>query len=168
MTMIAFYEFLNVSLALNLSAVLLVLATVFCLGAFFITRWQNRKHKSEIDKIMKNLKVVTSASVGMGQRLIELESNIANLRDVQDEFKHKDLDFSYSQAHKLIRQGLSSDTVAANSGLSISEVSLMELMQQEYQSSSERILSPSDDAKPGRKSEERARSFRSSGLLESV
>ena len=124
----------NTMSLLYFSLVAFMIFSIMLVVFLCVLHSQNIKQKSNITKMLKKIDLITSASVGMGQRLIELESKIVSLRDVQDEFKDKDLDFSYGRAHKLISQGLSSDTVAANSGLSVSEVSLMELMHQEGKS----------------------------------
>lgn len=87
--------------------------------------------QKSISALEKKIHIVTSTSLGMGQRMLELESKIMNLRDLHDEFKHNDLNFSYSQANNLIEQGLEAEAVAANSGLSLSEVNLMELLYRE-------------------------------------
>ena len=105
------------------------LLVVIVMFAVFIRR--QRLMQGMISALEKNMHLVTSASLGMGQRMLELESQLLALRDLHDEFKHKDLDLSYSQAHRLIEQGLSTEAVAANSGLSVSEVNLMELLHRE-------------------------------------
>ena len=111
---------------LCVSALLLMMLLI---QVFFV-----RKHKvmqKTISTLEKKIYIATSTSLGMGQRMLELESKIISLRDLHDEFKHNDLNFSYSQANNLIEQGLELEAVAANSGLSLSEVNLMELLHRE-------------------------------------
>lgn len=90
-----------------------------------------KKHSLLIHAVEKKINVVNRASLGMGQRMLDLESQIMTLRQRHNDFQEDDLNFSYHQAHTLIEQGLSCDAVAANSGLSLSEVNLMELLHKE-------------------------------------
>ena len=103
--------------------------TMLLMQFFFVRK--NRVMQEAILALEKKIYIVTSTSLGMGQRMLELESKIMSLRDLHDEFKHNDLNFSYSQANNLIEQGLEAEAVAANSGLSLSEVNLMELLYRE-------------------------------------
>ena len=87
-----------------------------------------KQHAKELKKIQANLNVLSSGSIGMGQRMIALEQKLNSLRSTQEEMKQSNLDFSYTQAQKLIEQGADIQTVAANSGLSSSEIQLMQLV----------------------------------------
>lgn len=107
-----------------------ILFLTMLLMQFFFVR-KHRVMQEAILALEKKIYIVTSTSLGMGQRMLELESKIMSLRDLHDEFKHNDLNFSYSQANNLIEQGLEAEAVAANSGLSLSEVNLMELLYRE-------------------------------------
>jgi len=107
-----------------------ILFLTMLLMQFFFVRKHRVMHEA-ILALEKKIYIVTSTSLGMGQRMLELESKIMSLRDLHDEFKHNDLNFSYSQANNLIEQGLEAEAVAANSGLSLSEVNLMELLYRE-------------------------------------
>lgn len=90
-----------------------------------------RTHDKSIFLLEKQLKMVSSASLGMGERLLSLEKRLSDLSHTQEQLKSADLEFSFTQATKLLDQGLSADAIAANSGLSVSEVSLMELIRNE-------------------------------------
>lgn len=113
----------------GISFVTALLLIMLLMQFFFVGKY--RIMQKSILALEKKIHIVTSTSLGMGQRMLELESNIKNLRDLHDEFKHNDLNFSYSQANNLIEQGLNPEAVAANSGLSLSEVNLMELLYRE-------------------------------------
>lgn len=89
----------------------------------------NAKQFAEIKKLKTNVSVLTSGALGMGQKMLNLEAKYQRLSDAQEEIKQNDLDFSYTQAQKLISQGVDDNAVAANSGLSSSEINLMRLLQ---------------------------------------
>lgn len=112
----------------ELAAVLLIniLFTVL-ISRIFVSKLQ-KHHVKELKKIQANLNVISSGSIGMGQRMIALEQKLNSLRSTQEEMKQSNLDFSYTQAQKLIEQGVDLQTVAANSGLSSSEIQLMQLL----------------------------------------
>jgi|GEM_PF-2186752 len=78
--------------------------------------------------ISKQLNILLSGASGMGQRMISLETKLRSLQHTQDDICHNDGDFSYTQAQKLIAQGVDAKTVAANSGLSMSEIGLMKML----------------------------------------
>lgn len=92
-----------------------------------ISNYKNA-YQSQLKKIESTINVMTSGSLGMGQKILTLEEKVSNLRRAQNEMKVSDLDFSYTQAQKLIAQGMDSRAVAANSGLSASEINLMRLL----------------------------------------
>jgi Protein of unknown function (DUF2802). len=78
--------------------------------------------------LRKKYFLISSGSLGFGQRVLALEKKICSLQDQQQDIRQQDLEFSYSQAQKLIEQGLDSRAVAASSGLSVSEVDLMQML----------------------------------------
>ncbi|MFL0799826.1 MAG: DUF2802 domain-containing protein [Agarilytica sp.] len=87
-------------------------------------------HDAEIQKLQTNVSVLTSGALGMGQKMLSLEVKYQRLKDAQEEIKQSDLEFSYTQAQKLISQGMDDSGVAANSGLSSTEINLMRMLQQ--------------------------------------
>ncbi len=89
----------------------------------------NAHQTTEIEKLKTNVSVLTSGALGMGHKMLNLETKYQRLRDLQEEYKQNDLDFSYTQAQQLISQGVDDKAVAANSGLSSSEINLMRLLQ---------------------------------------
>tara|TARA_R110000868_G_scaffold369753_1_gene633241 strand:- start:348 stop:764 length:417 start_codon:yes stop_codon:yes gene_type:complete len=88
-----------------------------------------RQHDSQLKKLETNISVLTTGALGMGQKTLVLEATIKKLQKAQEEFKQSDVEFSYTQAQKLISQGVGDDAVAANSGLSATEINLMRMLQ---------------------------------------
>ena len=74
-------------------------------------------------------KRLLSGSIGLGERVLLLESRLEKLNASQEELKTSDSDFTYTQAFRMLEQGLDNRRVAANCGLTESEVQLMSLMQ---------------------------------------
>ncbi|VUD56522.1 hypothetical protein TDB9533_02178 [Thalassocella blandensis] len=101
----------------------------------------SRQQSKELKKIRASMNVLSSGSLGMGQRMIALEQKLNSLQSSQEELKQSNMDFSYTQAQKLIEQGIDSQTIAANSGLSSSEIQLMQLLHQSGMSKSTRQAS---------------------------
>lgn len=107
-----------------------VLSVLFTSG--FVMALTGRRARQQLEKIEKlecTIEVLTSGSVGMGKKLLVLEGKLLKLGATQDEMKQNDLTFSYTQAQKLIAQGIDNQAIAANSGLSTTEINLMRLLQ---------------------------------------
>lgn len=96
--------------------------------ALYFVRAIKRGYDEDIRKVRNKLDVAISGSIGMGKKLIVLEKKINALSVTQEEMRVSDMDFSYSQAQRLIEQGADLGTIAANSGLSSSEIQLMQLI----------------------------------------
>lgn len=104
------------------SAVILALVSIHrmsCLRADFECR---------LLSLEKQLKVVVSGAVGMGEHMVRLEAEQKNLRENHTQAVEAEANYSYSQAVTLIEQGVDSATVAASCGLSDCEIQLMELV----------------------------------------
>lgn len=103
------------------------------LMAVLISSLALKKLKTEylvrIGKLETNVSILTSGALGMGQKMLSLEAKYLRLSEIQEEIKQSDTEFSYTQAQKLISQGVDDIAVAANSGLSSTEINLMRLLQ---------------------------------------
>jgi hypothetical protein len=109
--------------------------TVFSLiFTSFVVGGLNKQHKRQMKRMETNISVLTSGSLGMGQKMIAIEGKLHKLQASLNELKQSDIDYSYTRAQKLIEQGVDSRAVAANSGLSSSEINLMRLMYQQEKS----------------------------------
>ena len=115
----------------------IVAVAIYCalLTLFYALLWvsfalHKKQNARKIKKLESTLSVLSAGSVGMGQKMLSLEKKLSQLCKAQDEMKVSDLNFSYTQAQQLIAQGVDSDAIAANSGLSASEINLMQLLYQ--------------------------------------
>ncbi len=123
--LIEFYPIVGVMLGLSILTSV-VLAHLFARSSVKTLR---ELHSTDIQKLQTNVSVLTSGALGMGQKMLSLEAKYQRLREAQEEIKQSDLEFSYTQAEKLISQGVDDVGVAANSGLSSTEINLMRMLQ---------------------------------------
>ncbi|MFL0808958.1 MAG: DUF2802 domain-containing protein [Agarilytica sp.] len=101
------------------------------LGFSLVLRMQRKHFQKQINKIETNISILTSGALGMGQKMLTMETMFRRLKDVQEEIKQSDLEFSYTQAQQLMAQGVDDGAIAANSGLSSTEINLMRLLQEQ-------------------------------------
>ncbi len=116
------------------------LTFIFFLSAIVVLVKRCNNMQRTLDRLSNNVSVLTSGSVGMGKKILVLEEKYRSLREKFDEIKESELAFSYTQAEKLIQQGIDDQSIAANSGLSTTEINLMrllkgqsDLLQEEYE-----------------------------------
>lgn len=122
---IEFYPVLGISIIVSV-----LIAYVMTLLAL---RKLRSEHSIQIKRLETNVSVLTSGALGMGQKMLSLEVKYQRLNQALDEIRQSDIEFSYTQAQKLISQGVDDNAVAANSGLSSTEINLMRLLQnQDY------------------------------------
>lgn len=105
---------------------------VFCCLFFVFSLSQKRRFASLEENTEKQLKMATSSVVGMGNRLLDLESRLSNIRKDQLVLSDTQQDFSYTKAKKLIAQNVALDAVVASTGLSRSEVDLISLIHSQH------------------------------------
>lgn len=100
------------------------------MAVFRVTRLQAQQKAlaNQLAELEKNAGILVSGSLGMGQRIMSLEKKLKALDERQTGIGVAEMDFSYSQAHSMIDQGVDAGTVAVNTGLSRSEIDLMQLL----------------------------------------
>ncbi|PCK10068.1 MAG: hypothetical protein COA42_00265 [Alteromonadaceae bacterium] len=116
---------LILALAVTLSVLISTVVTLCYISAM------QKKHHLEVGKLQRRFKMLNAGAIGMGEKILRLEARARSLHKAQEEMRTNDLDFSYAQAQKLIERGIDSDQVAVNSGLSSSEIQLMQLLHQQ-------------------------------------
>jgi len=126
-------DFASVEISINILLAILV-GTAFLVVFIGIAyqRLAQRKLQNVLEarlqQLEKQIQLQTNAAVGVGHRLIELEKRLQNVQNAQKDIRQGDLELSFIQAQKMIEQGMDASTVSASSGLSASEVALMEMM----------------------------------------
>lgn len=113
------------------SLALSCVATVMAFYSLSRVRKQAQLAEKLYQRLLRDISIANSGSVGMGQRLLAMEKRLQN-----DEQKPQPTDYTsdeefqpYTEAAQLFKMGLSSEEVARRCGLSRAEASLMEMMQ---------------------------------------
>ncbi len=104
------------------------LAVIFSLVSLYRLANLRADYECRLAVLEKQLKVVVSGAVGVGEHMVKLESELKNMQEHQVRAVEAEVEYSYSQAVKLIEQGVDSATVATSCGLSDCEIQLMELV----------------------------------------
>lgn len=116
---------------LDMSTILFIVsaasAVIAAVSLLFAIRL-NSKLKSLQISTDKQIQMTSSSVVGIGNRLLDIEHRLANLRKDQQTLSDTQQDFSYNKAKKLIQQGIALDAVVASTGLSLAEVELIKLI----------------------------------------
>ena len=112
--------------------VLCAVSLVFAYAFVFFLASKLRHLQSEFRIYKKHQetqnRAITSGAMGLGKKLLALEKQFNNLHSMQEELQGSDLEFSFNQAQKMLEQGVETQAIAETSGLSASEVQLMELV----------------------------------------
>ncbi|WP_052692164.1 DUF2802 domain-containing protein [Teredinibacter purpureus] len=108
-----------------------------CFVAIVVFSLLNRRRllalRQQVDRLEKQGALINAGSRGLGQHIIALEKKLNTLQLEQEDIRHNDSEFSYSQAQKLVEQGIDVQTISANSGLSPSEIDLMKMLHAQSQ-----------------------------------
>lgn len=126
---------------LGISLLVSVLALLMSTIAFLRTSALNKLLLEDRDKLEKRIRIITSGAVGMGEKLVKLESRLADAENGRLQTTESEAEFSYTQALKLIESGVDHSTIISNSGMSESEINLMELLHQSGRKASHSVVS---------------------------
>lgn len=119
-------------IGLSASALVSVIALVVAVLSLKHVRRQADANEKLIQKLMREVAVSSSGSVGMGQRLLAMEKRLQTSATKQPEkidYYNDDEFQPYSQAAQMFKMGMDCDEVARRCGLSRAEASLLEMMQ---------------------------------------
>ena len=109
------------------TAFTLLMLTALILLFLKVTMIHTRS-RDELARMEKRMQLLTSGSVGMGERLLQLEASLKESGDRRQDDADAEARSSYAQALKLLQNGVDPAIVSVNCGLSDSEVKLMELL----------------------------------------
>jgi ArsR family metal-binding transcriptional regulator len=114
--------------------VLVALMTAFCLTSLFCVflNYKLKSMRAVLQRMEKGLSIANSGAVGMGQRMLELEAKLIELKQKQNDHTEADDDSAYTRARELMRRGLPDEVISASCGISVSEVNLMRLIQGQH------------------------------------
>ena len=106
---------------------IVVLLAVFLGLSGLVMSYRRTVNKMQTNT-QKQLKMINSGVIAMGQRILELESDLTKIRQSQASLGEGQQDYSYSKARNLLENDLEEETIATACGLSVSEVQLMKLI----------------------------------------
>ncbi len=114
--------------------VLFSVVLVFTLSVVWVNSRQSHHLQKKIDRLQHELSVANNSAIGMGQQLIQLEKKIhtsqqkttgsPSLRVIENPLAAGKAD-AHEVSRQLLHQGYSVEETARRSGLSYSEVSLI-------------------------------------------
>lgn len=87
----------------------------------------------DLERLDKNLQMLNSVSIGMGQRLLALEQKLLQIKQQAPQVDVQPHDVSYTQAMQMFDRGFDAATVATSCSISRSEAQLMALIRQQAQ-----------------------------------
>jgi signal transduction histidine kinase len=117
--------------SLNPVSVLLAIAVaLLLLNLLILLRPRRRHHDSRVlATVQQDLRALTTAAVGMGERLTELERRQRRLAERQDQMDIFDAASQpYDHAIQMAQQGARPEDLVKACGLSVSEAELITLM----------------------------------------
>lgn len=119
---------LEAGLILSLILSLVALAVASC--SLIRLRRQAEATDKLYQRLLRDISIANTGSVGVGQRLLAMEKRLQNEAQKPRIDYTNDEEFQpYAEAAQLFKMGLSSEEVARRCGLSRAEASLMEMMQ---------------------------------------
>lgn len=122
-------------IAWTLIAAALALATVSLGTALLMWRRlrQHRvRHKALIDVLRNEIQAMTSSSIGMGKRLVDIEQRLNHTAEKQLELANRDPGvLAYNQAARLMEMGADVDDLVKDCGIGRPEAELMALLHKE-------------------------------------
>lgn len=108
----------------------------YCIAQLREARRQLERNKHETQMLVQSLRNEThamgSGSIGVGQRLLEVEKKLNYAMERQEELEQKDVgSLPYNYAIRLVEMGASSDDLVENCGLARGEADLIALVHSE-------------------------------------
>jgi len=124
-------------LAQNLGLLIILLAVLILMSLFIIYLYvkQKRAQKASVllaDSLRKEIQLMSSTTIGMGKRIVDMESKLELSLEKQFELEQRDPDeVVYSQAARLVEMGANVDDLVQSCGIGRPEAELMALMHKE-------------------------------------
>ena len=106
---------------------MLITLACSCVCVLVCLSFKRNSSRANSEK-QKQVQMAQTAVLGIGRRVLELESKLSALRQSQNDLSHSTQDYAFSKAKSLIAQGMSDDAIAESSGLTLSEINLMKLV----------------------------------------
>ncbi len=131
-----FTDFLSVlakdSFGANSTLIVLVISVlVFLFSSLLMIRGQRRfvRHLNEIQGLQRDMRAITAAAIGVGERVLELERRQRRLAERQEQLDIYDsANQPYEQAINMVKHGAEPGELVDVCGISESEAELVALM----------------------------------------
>lgn len=119
--------------------IMIVTAVAMALGslvaAFLLwrrLRMHRARHQALIDVLRNEIQAMTSGSIGMGKRLVDIEQRLNQTAEKQLELANRDPGvLAYNQAARLMEMGADVDDLVKDCGIGRPEAELMALLHKE-------------------------------------
>ena len=111
--------------------VLVISSLVLFVVSLMLLRSHNRlkQHLGEIRNLQHDIRAITAAAIGVGERVMELERRQRRLTEKQEQFDHYDpANMTYEQAINMVQHGADVQELVDMCGISESEAELVTLM----------------------------------------
>ncbi|MCV6587869.1 MAG: DUF2802 domain-containing protein [Marinobacterium sp.] len=100
-------------------------------------RQHKARHRALIDVLRNEIQAMTSSSIGMGKRLVDIEQRLNHTAEKQLELANKDPGvLAYNQAARLMEMGADVDDLVKDCGIGRPEAELMALLHKELHADS--------------------------------
>lgn len=119
-------------LALTVVAVIAVTAAGYCIHVRRKLQQHQRQYEALINVLRNEIQALTSSSIGMGHRLMDVENQLNITAEKQQELVNRDPGvLAYNQAARLMEMGADVDDLVKNCGIGRPEAELMALLHKE-------------------------------------
>lgn len=119
-------------LALTVVAIVALIAAGYCIHVRRQLRQNQRQYEALINVLRNEIQALTSSSIGMGHRLMDVENQLNITTEKQQELANRDPGvLAYNQAARLMEMGADVDDLVKNCGIGRPEAELMALLHKE-------------------------------------
>lgn len=117
---------------LSVLLALLILMSVFVISLFIKQKRAEKNAQLLANTLRKEIQLMSSTTIGMGKRIVDVETKLEQSLERQFELEQRDPDeVVYSQATRLVEMGANVDDLVQSCGIGRPEAELMALMHKE-------------------------------------
>ena len=110
----------------------LILMSIIIVILFIKQRRSEKRAQQLAAALRKEIQLMSGSTIGMGKRIVDIESKLNTSLEKQIELEQRDPDdVVYSQAARLVEMGANVDDLVQSCGLGRPEAELMTLMHKE-------------------------------------
>lgn len=118
--------------ALTVVAVIAAVSVGYSIKAQRKLQQHQRQYEALINVLRNEIQALTSSSIGMGHRLMDVENQLNITAEKQQELANRDPGvLAYNQAARLMEMGADVDDLVKNCGIGRPEAELMALLHKE-------------------------------------